>query len=182
MPFIRISEDDPSSMSLSFGPSGKGGHSSFIRLFAVWTRYNPDRFDRLWEPPRFGCTRIRLRLRRFAPHLVACLRPAGFDVAVKWDGEVWDLLRSDDLAPERLSDGRWRCSLCLPPDVETFETIEHLWVAHPLVPRVDWLENKLMPAELLYLSRHRGATWAGFASRTEALPASTRYAVAEEIE
>ncbi len=147
--------------------------------FAEWMETDNDRFEKLWAATDPVDDRIGLSMHRFTRYLSVSLSPTGVTVAVKWDGECWDLLFDDDLVARRTAAGEWHCKLCPRPRTK-FARIEDLWIDHLFAPLADWIERALMPARALFLCEIKGVRWASLTDGVVIAP-HARYAVFEDI-
>ena len=97
--------------------------------------------------------------------------PSDLDLslAVTWGGANWDLLISAEAAPIRVSDG-WQCRQCSPDRRKTYSSLQTFWDGELFKPMRDWIEAKLLPADVLLLkgARDGGSTWAQLSSVIDA--------------
>lgn len=112
------------------------------------------------------------------PALRVTLDPINVTVAVHWQGEVWDLLMSEDLVA--VAEGStWHCSLCASSGKwMTFESLAALYRDHLFEPLAHWLRHSLQPSTQLVLYRTAGgATWASLVKAATPPPDASAVAV-----
>lgn len=122
--------------------------------------------------------KLELTVEDVHPALRVTLDPTGVTVAVHWQGEVWDLLLSEDLAA--VAEGsRWHCSICASSGKWTaFDSLAALYQDHLFDPLAHWLRHSLQPATNLVLYRTAGgATWASLVKPATPPPAASAVAV-----
>jgi hypothetical protein len=89
-------------------------------------------------------------------------------VCVEWRGKCWDCLIFFEAYPQRSTDG-YHCSLC----IEEYSRIaytsrENLWQEHMFEPFLQWINERLVPANWLGLySSNKGSTWAKLLSEPD---------------
>jgi hypothetical protein len=78
-------------------------------------------------------------------------------VHVTWDDQCWDILSSLDTYPKRVPGG-YICTQCDPATRPTFSSREELWVADLFEPFLEWVNEKLAPAQALHIYGTDGMT------------------------
>jgi hypothetical protein len=81
------------------------------------------------------------------------------DVFVDWECRNWDLILILDCEPVRRANG-YVCDLCPPEDRKVFASPEALWRDHLFEPFLEWVNEDLATADVIYLwsSPGRGMT------------------------
>jgi hypothetical protein len=91
-------------------------------------------------------------------------------VFVDWEGCNWDMILNLDCEPVRRADG-YVCDLCPPEDQKEFPNREALWRDHLFEPFLEWVNEDLATADVIYLwsSPGKGMTSARLL-RSSAIP------------
>jgi len=71
-------------------------------------------------------------------------------VFVDWEGSNWDTILMLDCEPVRRADG-YVCDLCPPEDQKVFPSREALWRDHLFEPFLEWVNEDLATADVIYL-------------------------------
>jgi hypothetical protein len=80
-------------------------------------------------------------------------------VHVTWEDTSWDMLLSLDAYPKRVPGG-YACTECAPATRQTFSNREALWEYELFEPFLEWVNDKLAPADALHLYGKGGMTMA----------------------
>lgn len=109
---------------------------TLVSLVEAFEEWHAQHRATLPVSPRFRPAQggLELTLESVHPALGVTLDPTGVTVAVRWQGEVWDLLLSEDLAA--VADGSmWHCSICASTGKwPAFESLAALYRDHLFDP------------------------------------------------
>jgi len=131
------------------------------RAFMAWLDANRSSFAVPVQLGRRTGKHWKIRFGGITPYVSAVLIGNGTQselvVAAEWQGECWDLFASFETLPCRYG-ALYFCALCEKSQHQVFGSRQELWFDHLFAPFLDWVNQKLAPANWLVLDDHGGAT------------------------